>query len=67
MPTRRLEIVTFSELLGCTNHQKLSLVVIQFQFIIQNPIPNIINTAFHLSQSNILVNIVIGAEGQIMT
>ena len=55
----------FSELLGCTNDQKLSLVVFQFQFIIQHPITNIINSAFHSSQSNILVNTGIGAEGQI--
>ena len=54
-----------AELLGCTNDQKLSLFVVQFQFFIQHPITNIINTAFHSSQSNILVNTGIGVEGQI--
>ena len=53
----------FSKLLGCTNDQKLSRVVVQL--IIQHPITNIINTAFLSSQSNILVNTGIGAEGQI--
>ena len=58
LPTQRLEIVTLA---SCWDVPMIRNSVLSFQ----HPITNIINTAFHSSLSNLLVNTSIGAEGQI--